>query len=213
MLFAIASASLSSKNRVQRRGPEPASSCRASGRCRNRHAVPAFSHARSLVRAVLPEVQTTCRLGRRVETTSATRRCTASMDALDWTFVATKKGMSAALAYAADKNSDSSHIVRSADTGRVQLLERAVATGEIRGDISPETAACPRGQSYMHDQPAGRPACCGSSVFIDGCVSGAIQKPLSFTPVASFARPQNDVNVKSCPGGSRFPECLLSFAR
>jgi AcrR family transcriptional regulator len=54
-------------------------------------------------------------------------------------FVATKKGMSAALALAVSKDSDlfsysSDLLMRSADG----LLERAMAAGEIRNDIGPD---------------------------------------------------------------------------
>ena len=70
------------------------------------------------------------------------------------TFVATKKGMSAALAYAADKNSElvsysSDRLTRAVG----ELLDRAIATGEIRGDISPEDLLRALvGMCYMHDQ-------------------------------------------------------------
>src|SRR5580692_8439005 len=70
-------------------------------------------------------------------------------------FVATKKGMSAALALAADKNSElvsysSDRLTRAVG----ELLDRAIATGEIRGDISPEDLLRALvGMCYMHDQP------------------------------------------------------------
>jgi AcrR family transcriptional regulator len=54
-------------------------------------------------------------------------------------FVATKKGMSAALALAVDKNSK---LVSSSSDRLAQaiggLLDRAIAAGEIRDDVSPE---------------------------------------------------------------------------
>jgi AcrR family transcriptional regulator len=70
-------------------------------------------------------------------------------------FVATKKGMSAALALAADK--DSKLVSSSADRlARAVggLLDRAIAAGEIRDDISPEDLLRALvGMCYMHDRP------------------------------------------------------------
>src|SRR5580704_6854587 len=41
--------------------------------------------------------------------------------------------------------------------------------------------------------PAGRPACCGSSMFSStACVSGAIQSPRLYSSSRSFAQPRND---------------------
>jgi AcrR family transcriptional regulator len=70
-------------------------------------------------------------------------------------FVATKKGMSAALALAAYKNSELFSYSFDQLTRAVRaLLERAVATGEIRDDISPEDLLRALvGMCYMHDQP------------------------------------------------------------
>lgn len=86
-------------------------------------------------------------------------------------FVATKKGMLAALALAVDKNSDlfsySSDLLTRAVGG---LLDRAVAAGEIRGDISAQDllralfAMC-----YMHDQAGWQTSALRLvDVFIDG---------------------------------------------
>src|SRR5450631_1148221 len=70
-------------------------------------------------------------------------------------FVATKKGMSAALALAAHKPPDL--VAYSSDrlTKAVgALLDRAVAAGEVRADISPEDVLRALvGMCYMHDQP------------------------------------------------------------
>jgi AcrR family transcriptional regulator len=86
-------------------------------------------------------------------------------------FVATKKGMSAALALAAYKNPELysysfdrlTHAVRS-------LLDRAVATGEIRADISPEDLIRALvGMCYMHDQPGWQTSVLRLvDVFVDG---------------------------------------------
>jgi AcrR family transcriptional regulator len=86
-------------------------------------------------------------------------------------FVATKKGMSAALALAAYKNSDLfSYSFERLTRAVGGLLERAIAAGEIRNDVSPEdllrvlAAMC-----YMHDQPGWQKSVLRLvEVFIDG---------------------------------------------
>jgi AcrR family transcriptional regulator len=70
-------------------------------------------------------------------------------------FAATKKGMSAALTLAAHGSSElSAYTFDRLSKAVGALLDRAVAAGEIRADISPEdllrTLA---GMYYMHDQP------------------------------------------------------------
>ena len=71
------------------------------------------------------------------------------------TFVATKKGMSAALALAAYKNPELLSCSFDRLTRAVGgLLDRAIATGEIRGDVSPEDLLRALiGMCYLHDQP------------------------------------------------------------
>src|SRR6201985_1405538 len=70
-------------------------------------------------------------------------------------FVATKKGMSTALALAVAKDSSlvsdsSNRLTRAIGL----LLEQAVAAGEIRGDVSPEDLLrAIVGMCYTHDQP------------------------------------------------------------
>lgn len=70
-------------------------------------------------------------------------------------FVATKKGMSAALALAAHGSSELSAYTSDRLTEAVSgLLERAIAAGEIRGDIGPEDLLRAMvGMCYMQDQP------------------------------------------------------------
>lgn len=70
-------------------------------------------------------------------------------------FVATKKGMSAALALTFQSSSELAAFSMGRLTKAIgSLLDRAVAAGEMRGDVSPEDllraffAMC-----YMHDQP------------------------------------------------------------
>jgi AcrR family transcriptional regulator len=69
-------------------------------------------------------------------------------------FVATKKGMSAALALAAYKNSELSSYSFDRLTQAVGgLLERAIVAGEIRTDITPEDLLRALiGMCYMNDQ-------------------------------------------------------------
>jgi AcrR family transcriptional regulator len=86
-------------------------------------------------------------------------------------FVATKKGMSAALTLAVDKNSklvsSSSDRLARAIGG---LLDRAVAAGEIRDDVSPEDLLRALiGMCYMHDQPGWQASVLRLvDVFVDG---------------------------------------------
>ena len=86
-------------------------------------------------------------------------------------FVATKKGMSAALALAAYKNSElfssSFEQLKLAVGG---LLDRAIAKGEIRKDIGPEDLLRALiGMCYMHDQPGWQASVLRLvDVFIDG---------------------------------------------
>jgi AcrR family transcriptional regulator len=70
-------------------------------------------------------------------------------------FVATKKGMSAALAFAVAKDSDLFSYSSDLLTRAVgELLTRAGAAGEIRNDISPEDLLRALvGMCYTHDQP------------------------------------------------------------
>jgi AcrR family transcriptional regulator len=87
------------------------------------------------------------------------------------TFVATKKGMSAALALAAYKNSELYSYSFDRLTRAVGgLLDRAIATGEIRDDIGPEDLLRALvGMCYMHDQPGWQTSVLRLvDVFIDG---------------------------------------------
>jgi AcrR family transcriptional regulator len=86
-------------------------------------------------------------------------------------FVATKKGMAAALALAAYKNPElfsySFDRLKEAVRG---LLDRAIATGEIRDDISPEDLLRALvGMCYLHDQPGWQKSVLRLvDVFVDG---------------------------------------------
>src|ERR1700732_1541947 len=86
-------------------------------------------------------------------------------------FVATKKGMSAALALAAYKNSELFSYSFDRLTQAVGgLLDRAIAAGEIRDDISAEDLLRALvGMCYMHDQPGWQTSVLRLvDVFIDG---------------------------------------------
>ncbi len=86
-------------------------------------------------------------------------------------FVATKKGMSAALALAAYKNSTLASYSFDRLTRAVGgLLDRAIAAGEIRDDISPEDLIRALvGMCYTHDQPGWQTSVLRLvDVFIDG---------------------------------------------
>jgi AcrR family transcriptional regulator len=86
-------------------------------------------------------------------------------------FVATKKGMSAALALAAYKNPELYSFSFDQLTKSVrELLDRAVAAGDIREDISPEDLLRALvGMCYMHDQPGWQASVLRLvDVFVDG---------------------------------------------
>jgi AcrR family transcriptional regulator len=86
-------------------------------------------------------------------------------------FVATKKGMSAALALAAYKPSDLfSYSFDQLTRAAGGLLDRAIAAGEIREDISPEDLIRALvGMCYMNDQPGWQKSVLRLvDVFVDG---------------------------------------------
>jgi len=86
-------------------------------------------------------------------------------------FVATKKGMSEALALAAYKNSELFSYSFDRLTRAVGgLLDRAIAAGEIRNDITPEDLLRALvGMCYMHDRPGWQTSVLRLvDVFVDG---------------------------------------------
>jgi AcrR family transcriptional regulator len=86
-------------------------------------------------------------------------------------FVATKKGMSAALALAVKAPSELTTFSFDRLTKAVgALLDRAVAAGEIRSDISPEDLLRALvGMCYLHDQPGWQKSVVRLlDVFVDG---------------------------------------------
>ena len=86
-------------------------------------------------------------------------------------FVATKKGMSAALALAAQASSElKSYSFERLTKAVGALLDRAVASGELRADVSPEDLIRALvGMCYMHDQPGWQDTVVRLlDVFVDG---------------------------------------------
>ena len=86
-------------------------------------------------------------------------------------FVATKKGMSAALALAVNSTSELTVYSFGRLTKAVgALLDRAVAAGEIRADIGPEDVLRALiGMCYLHDQPGWQTSVLRLlDVFVDG---------------------------------------------
>jgi AcrR family transcriptional regulator len=86
-------------------------------------------------------------------------------------FIATKKGMMAALALAVHGSSELyAHTFDRLTKAVGALLERAVAAGEIRADISPEDLLRALiGMCYIHDQPGWQTSVLRLlDVFIDG---------------------------------------------
>ena len=86
-------------------------------------------------------------------------------------FVATKKGMSAALALAVNSTSELTTYSFERLTKAVgALLDRAIAAGEIRADISPEDLLRALvGMCYLHDQPGWQASVLRLlDVFVDG---------------------------------------------
>ena len=86
-------------------------------------------------------------------------------------FVATKKGMSAALALVAYKNPELfAHSFDRLTQAVGGLLDRAIASGDIRADISPEDLLRALiGMCYLHDQPGWQASVLRLvDVFIDG---------------------------------------------
>jgi AcrR family transcriptional regulator len=91
-------------------------------------------------------------------------------------FVATKKGMSAALALTVQGTSHLHAYSFDRLTKAVgALLDRAIAAGEIRSDVSPEDLLRTLvGMCYLHDQPGWQASVMRLvDVFIDGLRAGA----------------------------------------
>jgi AcrR family transcriptional regulator len=106
-------------------------------------------------------------------------------------FVATKKGMSAALALTFQSSSELAAFSMDRLTRAIgSLLDRAVAAGQMRGDISPEDLLRTLvGMCYMHDQPGWQSSVLRMlDVFVDGLRVQAGAKPKT-RAVAKPAKP------------------------
>jgi AcrR family transcriptional regulator len=101
-------------------------------------------------------------------------------------FVATKKGMVAALALAAHGKSELHAYSFDRLTKAVgALLDRAVAAGEIRADIGPEDVLRALiGMCYMHDQPGWQAGVLRLvDVFVDGlCIQTSADRKATSAP-------------------------------
>jgi AcrR family transcriptional regulator len=94
-------------------------------------------------------------------------------------FVATKKGMSAALALTYQSSSELAAFSMDRLTKAIgSLLDRAVADGQMRGDLSPEDLLRALiGMCYMHDQPGWQSSVLRMlDVFVDGLRVAAPRK-------------------------------------
>ena len=114
-------------------------------------------------------------------------------------FIATKKGMSAALALAAHGSSELyAHTFDRLTKAVGALLDRAVAAGEIRSDISPEDLLRTLvGMCYMHDQPGWQKNVVRLvDVFVDGlCVQTGVDR----APTLVSRRDDAKTSVKPRP--------------
>jgi AcrR family transcriptional regulator len=103
-------------------------------------------------------------------------------------FVATKKGMSAALALTFQSSSELAAFSMDRLTKAIgSLLDRAVAAGQMRGDVSPEDLLRALvGMCYMHDQPGWQ-----SSVLrmLDVFVDGLRVQPVAKAKARTAAKP------------------------
>jgi AcrR family transcriptional regulator len=119
-------------------------------------------------------------------------------------FVATKKGMSAALAIAVQGSSELSVYSFARLTQAVRaLLDRAVAAGEIRSDIGPEDLLRALvGMCYMHDQPGWQKSVLRLlDVFVDGLrVPGKARRQTTFSAPRSGATAKAKGSRQRSPG-------------
>jgi AcrR family transcriptional regulator len=116
-------------------------------------------------------------------------------------FVATKKGMSAALALAVQGSSElSAHAFDRLTKAVGALLDRAVAAGEIRSDISAEDVLRALiGMCYMHDQPGWQTSVLRLlDVFVDG-----LRLQTDAAKPATILVSRRDDSAKSAKGAPR----------
>jgi AcrR family transcriptional regulator len=123
-------------------------------------------------------------------------------------FVATKKGMSAALALAVNSTSDLTVYSFGRLTKAVgALLDRAIAAGEIRADIGPEDVLRALiGMCYLHDQPGWQTSVLRLlDVFVDGLMirTGAQGASTPASPRGGATRRAKSVKKNPQPSTSR----------
>lgn len=121
-------------------------------------------------------------------------------------FVATKKGMSAALALAVQGSSELTAFSFDRLSKAVgALLDRAVAAGEIRGDISPEDVLRALvGMCYLHDQPGWQNSVVRLlDVFVDGLRLRGEGKPARLPTRHETAGSNKDKSKRPGSGKSR----------
>jgi AcrR family transcriptional regulator len=121
-------------------------------------------------------------------------------------FVATKKGMSAALALAVQGSSELSAYSFDRLTKAIgALLDRAIAAGEIRSDISPEDVLRTLvGMCYMHDQPGWQKSVLRMvDVFVDGL---RVQSRIDGTTTLAPQRDDPSARAKGKPRRRRSPD-------
>lgn len=101
------------------------------------------------------EVEQLAELAEQLRTEAAPVEALRSWLRANVAFVATKKGMAAALALAVHKKSDLTAYSSDRLTRAVaSLLDRAITAGDIRADIGPEDLLRALvGMCYLHDQP------------------------------------------------------------
>jgi AcrR family transcriptional regulator len=116
-------------------------------------------------------------------------------------FVATKKGMLAALALTVHGSSELyAHTFDRLTKAVGALLDRAVAAGEIRADISPEDLLRALiGMCYMHDQPGWQNSVLRLlDVFVDG-----LRVQAGADRSSALASPRDDAKASKKPGRQR----------
>jgi len=118
-------------------------------------------------------------------------------------FVATKKGMMAALALAAHGSAELNNYSRERLTKAVgALLDRAVAAGEVRSDVSPEDLIRALvGMCLMHDQPGWQSTVSRLlDVFVDGLrVRHGRKAPARSRPAAADKPAARNSGRRSAP--------------
>ena len=198
------------EGRVQRRRPgrEPGGGG-ATRRRRHRHALSPFPDPRGAVRGGL---SARGRAARRTGGTVEERGRRRSTRLRRWLrsnveFVATKKGMSAALALAVHGSSELYAYSFDRLTKAVgALLDRAVAAGEIRADISPEDVLRALvGMCYMHDQPGWQSERAAAA----GCLcrwSSRANRRCQAGGIGSATRGRRDEEDASAEGISQAPQ-------